>query len=613
MATRIRTLDFLPEIFQTPTNAQFLSATLDQLTAQPNTQRIQGYIGSKFGYGVNPNNYYVTEPDKTRTDYQLEPGVVFTNQSQTTAKDFISYPGMLDALQRQGGLTDNNNRLFNSQFYSWDPFVDLDKLINFQQYYWLPSGPPAVTVSTSIVYNSVNFLVQSQADSYLISSNIEPAGAVNPTLTLLRGGTYTFSVNQNSQFWIQGAPGLTGYSPTQPNLQTRNVYGVSNNGTEYGVVTFQVPEANALDQYNFPGNNLVDVVSTIPFSELNGSFVNTIGGIDGVTALAGLTVMFYNTGVDDEYGYVSQFYEQTLFDQTPQPLNSDYAFPGTPLDDNNYEGGYYTQVNATFYTVTLIGDPNNPQIQLIPSGIIPTNQKITATYGTQYINLHFFRNTNGTIEEIPYNSAILDTLYYQDGTTASKVGVIKLVQNNNLNTLNVVTDILGKKQYTSTSGVVFTNGLKVTFQGDIQPTSYASGEYYVQGVGTAIELIPTTELVSPGLFAEGQYIPYDTLAYDIGNYDISLYLPVLQDYITIARNSVNRNAWSRSNRWFHSEVISATAKYNNDPTIISTYATQAAKAVRPIITLGGLFGALFLNLKSIIFINSLKTSGYGFS
>jgi len=32
-----------------------------------------------------------------------------------------------------------------------------------------------------------------------------------------------------------------------------------------------------------------------------------------------------------------------------------------------------------------------------------------------------------------------------------------------------------------------------------------------------------------------------------------------------------------------------------------------------IITLGGLFGALFLNLKSIIFINSLKTSGYGFS
>ena len=49
MATRIRTLNFLPEIFQTPTNSQFLSATLDQIVNPPNTNRIQGYVGSKFG------------------------------------------------------------------------------------------------------------------------------------------------------------------------------------------------------------------------------------------------------------------------------------------------------------------------------------------------------------------------------------------------------------------------------------------------------------------------------------------------------------------------------------------------------------------------------------
>ena len=357
MATRIRTLDFLPEIFKTPTNAQFLSATLDQLTSQPNTKKIQGYIGSKFGYGVNPNNYYVTEPTKTRTDYQLEPGVVFTNQSETNAKDFISYPGILDALKLQGGITDNNDRLFNSQFYSWDPVVDLDKIINFNQYYWLPAGPPAVNISTTIIYNSVNYLVQNQADSYLISSNIEPTGTVNPTLTLLRGGTYTFTVNQNSQFWIQGAPGITGYSPTQPNLQTRDVYGVSNNGAEYGVITFQVPEKNALDQYNFPTGPTVDVISTLPFSQVNGALVSTLGGIDGVTSLNNLTVMFYDTGVEDEYGYVNQFYGQTLFDEDG---GNPFVFPGTPLDDNNYEGGYYTEVNSTFYTINLIGDPSNP-------------------------------------------------------------------------------------------------------------------------------------------------------------------------------------------------------------------------------------------------------------
>ena len=68
MATRIRTLNFLPEVFRTPTNTQFLSATLDQLVGQPNTQKIEGYIGSKFGYGVNAKDKYVIEPTKTRTD-----------------------------------------------------------------------------------------------------------------------------------------------------------------------------------------------------------------------------------------------------------------------------------------------------------------------------------------------------------------------------------------------------------------------------------------------------------------------------------------------------------------------------------------------------------------
>jgi len=45
MANR-RTLDLLPEIFQTDTNRQFLSATLDQLTQEPNFVRTQGYVGT---------------------------------------------------------------------------------------------------------------------------------------------------------------------------------------------------------------------------------------------------------------------------------------------------------------------------------------------------------------------------------------------------------------------------------------------------------------------------------------------------------------------------------------------------------------------------------------
>ena len=572
MTPRIRTLSFLPDIFNTPTNAQFLQATLDQIVDQPNLQRIEGYIGSKLGYGVNAKDKYVTEPTKTRTDYQLDPGVVFLKNNTSTAQDFISYPGIIDALKVEGGFTADNSRLFNSEFYSWDSFTNLDKIINFNEYYWLPTGPQAVAVQNSAIYNAEDYTVENIVNGYNIYPGTGSHGSTNPTLTLIRGGTYTFSVSQSSQFWIQGEPGVTGFSQTQPNLQTRDVYGVSNNGTDTGVVIFTVPSKTAQDNYNFPGNNLVDVVSTLTYDQVNGVLVSALGDIDGISSLNGLTLMFYNS-IAGEQGFISTFYDTTTFDQIDPALVDGFG---------NYEGGYYTDTRATFYTITYEGDPSDPVIRLIEAGSIPTEEKITATYGTQWGNRNFFRDIYNFIELIPYISAPLNTLYYQDGTSSIKVGIIRLIDSNATNTLNILTEILGKKTFTSNNGVVFTNGLKVIFQGDIYPTSYENNEYYVEGVGSAIELVPVNDLVIPEEFSVGEYIPYDSLPYDMQNYDSNLYVPVLQDYITISRNAINKNAWSRSNRWFHIDVINATAVYNNDPSLANV-ATHANKAKRPII------------------------------
>ena len=92
---RIRTLQFLPEIFKTSTNAQFLGATLDNLVNNPSTTQMQGYVGSKFGYGVNAKDYYVTEPNATRTDYQLAPGVAFLNENMSLLRGDTRTDNML--------------------------------------------------------------------------------------------------------------------------------------------------------------------------------------------------------------------------------------------------------------------------------------------------------------------------------------------------------------------------------------------------------------------------------------------------------------------------------------------------------------------------------------
>lgn len=533
---RIRTLNFLPEIFQTPTNRQFLAATLDQLVNPPVKQTIQGYIGSRFGYGVNANDYYVPEPTKTRTDYQLDPGVVFTKYNESVAKDFISYPGIIDALKEQGGETADNNRMFNSQFYSWDSFTDLDKLINYSEYYWLPEGLPAVIVGTSTVYLQEDYTVADNTNTYAVYPTDVPVVNNNPVITLLRGGTYTFAVDQSTQFWIQGEPGTSGYSLTNPNQSVRSIYGVTNNGDTSGTITFEVPQTNAQAAYQFPGNNTVDLATNLTYAQVNGVLLSTLGSIDGVTALENLTLMFYN---------------------------------GTAQTD--------------FYTITYTGATNDPTITLVAASGIPTNENITVAYGNSYSGLKFYRDSSGNIAEIPYLSSLLDTLYYQDSSSPTKVGVIRLIEDNASAMIDVETSILGKTAYTSPNGVVFTNGLKVTFQGDVFPASYLSNEYYVEGVGSAIQLIPVTDLICPEDYTTSTFEPFDVAPYDINNYDASFYLPTEKDYITIARNAFNKNAWSRSNRWFHTQVINDTAFYNNDPTIITTYGSNNNKAIRPII------------------------------
>jgi hypothetical protein len=304
---KIRTLNFLPEIFKTDTNAQFLGATLDQLVNPPVTEKLQGYVGSKFGYGINARDNYVTEPDKTRTDYQLDPSVVFLKENESIAKDFITYPGMLDALKLRNGITEDNDRLFTSEIYSWDSFTDLDKLINFNQYYWIPGGPPVVTVATATVFATSDYVVTDTPNAYNIKALGSATGTNNPTLTLLRGGSYRFAVNQETQFWIQGVPGVTGLDGNQ---NTRQVLGVSNNGATQGYVNFTVPNRDAQNDLLFPGNNLVDVVSTTLFSEINGKTLSEIGNIDGVTSLDNLKVMFYNTGEPNEVGFVQSFFDE---------------------------------------------------------------------------------------------------------------------------------------------------------------------------------------------------------------------------------------------------------------------------------------------------------------
>jgi len=692
---RVRTVEFLPEIFQTPANKQFLAATLDQLVQEPSFSRIQGYVGRRVGPGVNPADEYVKEENAVRTNYQLEPGVVINYPDSSKIRDAITYPGITDAVNMAGGLVNDAQSLYTSEYYTFDPFVDLDKFVNFSQYYWLPAGPDDVNVYSGQYPLSASFDVVRENGVYTFSG----ASGNNPTITLVRGGSYQFNVAQNAKetvnfrvtndstssylidyepnptltlvrgntyvftlsikgdypfyiktqlglgttdqytngvtnngastgkitfvvpqdapdtlfycndiqrnmqgtiniidgtpgtgpgFWIQTEPGINGKISATPNISSRDVLGVTNNGEDLGTVTFDVPLSTDQSFYytlndingSLPTNG-VDLITSLKFNQINNIFVADFlaqhpNGIDGITNIDGKTLVFMEQQTDPESGgwqITTQYdpltagvdnngrigsFDTTLFDQTTD----------IPEDQR------YSVWQANYVTA----DGGSKYIKLTNIFSVDKYSKFTIISGTQYSSTQWFKNASLIFEEIPLLTAVKSTLYYQDGTDPEIFGQIRIVDENDAGVLDV-NEIIGKKNYTSPNGVVFTNGLKVTFVGNIEPVSYENNSYYVEGVGTAIQLLPVGNYVTPETYTQSATIPYDSLAYDIGNFDASLNQPEIPDYLVINRASPDLSSWCRTNRWFHVDVINASAEYNNTVPVLD----NNFRAKRPIL------------------------------
>jgi len=565
MAKRIRSEDFLPEIFQTPANKQLLRSTLDQLTQNPKLKPTEGYIGRKIGPGVTASDNYILEPSQTRTDYQLEPGVVQLKPDTSTVDNAITYPGVIDSLKMQGANTTRHDRLFNSEHYSYDPMIDYDKFVNFGQYYWIPAGPNSVDVFANTIPTADNFDVTHSEGGYKFSGY---SGTL-PTITLVREGNYTFDVNASGRnFWIQSVPGTSGVLPQQANQSSREVLGVSNNGDDVGTVSFNVPAKTAQNFFfNLADIGSTDLVEdTLQFNQINNRYVDVFleehGGIDGITDLQNRTLIFNTTtdqGWEDEEPFSSEGFDTTAF--------SDSGAIAT--DPERY---VQWRINYNY------DDPLRPFMELTKVQSIANLSKTKIEYGTEYSGSTMYKTAEGVFARQPLITANLDILYYQDGSDETNFGVIRVVDQINSSDLNIA-DILGKANYTSPNGVVFTNGLKVQFIGNVVPASYANIEYYIEGVGTAIEFVKVTDLITPETYTKSDTVPYDSTSFDEGGFDATADAPLVQDYLTINRASIDLNSWSRGNRWFHIDVLTATATYNN--TVLTL--DNDARAKRPII------------------------------
>jgi len=236
MATVSRTTTKqLPEVFQTERNKKFLNATLDQFTQKGELEKISGFVGSKKGPSYKSTDTYFTENTDDRQSYQLEPSVNY-KKDDGTIDYYASYVDLINQIEFLGGNKTNHHRLFEQQSHSWAPPVDIDPLINYRHYYWLPEGPSVVQVDITRPGSISTIKVTSNGSS---GYNFSGYNGDNPVLTLYRGNTYKFEVDAKGHpFYIKTSK-IDGST-----LQYETDY-VTNQGQDEGTVTFSVPESDA--------------------------------------------------------------------------------------------------------------------------------------------------------------------------------------------------------------------------------------------------------------------------------------------------------------------------------------------------------------------------------
>ena len=139
-----RTIELLPGHLRTETLSKVFAATVDHMFQPESVEFLTGYIGEKPSWYDPLKDFYVDEPTKNRRDYQLSPTIVSRNYQSGRITNSLFYEDLIGQLRFQGAIVDNHSRLFDQEYYSWSPLIDLDKFINFNNYYWLPSGLPSI-------------------------------------------------------------------------------------------------------------------------------------------------------------------------------------------------------------------------------------------------------------------------------------------------------------------------------------------------------------------------------------------------------------------------------------------------------------------------------------
>lgn len=325
-------LNLLPDRNNTLKNQMFFGSSIDHLFKKGSGVQIDGYIGEKPVWYDPETDYYISETTTERSNYQLEPTMVSVN-SNLEYDAAVFYTDYVSSLEARGSITTNQNRLFEDEYYTWCPPINVDMFINYANYYRKSTENADYIIMDSGSYdqNPWSKTVWYHHDD--ISSNISEYTKAARPIICFKANIELFNYGTYRRDSINYIDSVTTDIITYVNKNTSVVFGNITIDSDYfstnNVDYFRVLCTNQSSSYQ--NNNVFSI------SMVNGTLyvqVETDGLDVSGSPVEGEIVLDSTTNTEYYYNGSSWVVSQQKTDVNQPPLFNLYDFNGVILNDS---------------------------------------------------------------------------------------------------------------------------------------------------------------------------------------------------------------------------------------------------------------------------------------
>ena len=408
----------LPVVLQTSAIRNFFEATVEQLYSEANTVPLAGFIGKKTGDDTKLEGAFIKENNADRRQYNLSPAVNNINPVTGHSENLIFYDEFIDTLNVYGVNTSNHNKLFGSRYRSFVPPIDIDKFVNYQEYFWYPAG-----ISTTFITSTESAPINLDED--VLGKKLFTVGN-----TTLRNGmtvnftdnSYTIPANTSTQrvkagveYLVQGVG--ESISLVEKSITDSTEYGGAQlSAKDYIVQERGAVNKNAWSRVNhwYHRDNFIEAGDELPNKEYRAKrpileFSNNLELFNqGTTSYGEATVNVTGIFKTDVEGLTSKTID------TRELINGDILlFLNESKENKKY-----------LYTVSGIGT----SIMLTPTSSTPiaVDQTVTIAQGNVFKGIDYLYNGTDYVNaqrKIKTNQAPLFELYDDAGNKLSHSGL----------------------------------------------------------------------------------------------------------------------------------------------------------------------------------------------